>query len=133
MSAETTRMGPAPRVDREEFAKLNAEGWTLPQLAEHFSIHVTYASRLRTKLGIKSPNRLNLSPERLATIEAMLDDGMSFKEIHRTEGADMETLRNHFPGRGWTIQEACEYRAALRELEPLIRRNNVARIKRYKK
>ena len=125
--------GPAPRVDRAEFRKLNEEGATIPMLAEHFKITPTYVSRLRTRMGIKSPNRLNLSPERLATIEAMLDDGMSFKEIHRTEGADMETLRNHFPGRGWSIQEACEYRAALRELEPLIRRNNVARIKRYKK
>lgn len=125
--------GPAPRVDRTEFTRLNEQGWTIPKLSEHFGITPTYVSRLRTKLGIIAPTKLNLRPERLATIEAMLDDGMSFKEIHRTEGADMETLRNHFPGRGWTQEQSAEYRAALRELEPLIRRNNVARIKRYKK
>jgi hypothetical protein len=117
--------GPKPRVDRDEFARLNAEGWTIPRLAEHFNITPTYVSRLRTKLGIRTPNLLDLTPERLATIEAMLNDGMSFKEIHRTEGADMETLRKHFPGRGWTLEQANEHRATIRTLRPLIRRNNL--------
>jgi hypothetical protein len=117
--------GPTPRVDRDEFARLNAEGATIPVLAEHFRITPTYVSRLRTKMGIKSPNVLNLTPERLAAIEAMLDDGMPFKEIKRTAGVDMETLRKHFPGRGWTIEQANEHRRVIRELNPLIRRNNL--------
>jgi hypothetical protein len=116
--------GPKPRVDRAEFTRLNAEGWTLPQLAQHFKIHTTYASRLRTKLGIVAPTRLNLTDERLANIERMIEDGMSFKEIHRTEGVDMETMKKYFPGRGWTHAQAAEYRRMLRDLSPLIERNN---------
>lgn len=116
--------GPKPRVDRAEFTRLNAEGWTLPQLAEHFKIHPTYASRLRTKLGIIAPTRLDLTAERLANIERMIEDGMSFKEIHRTEGVDMETLKKYFPGRGWTPAQAAEYRQMLRDLSPLIDKNN---------
>lgn len=121
--------GPRPRVDREEFTRLNDEGFTIPMLAEHFGISTTYVTRLRTKLGIKSRNRLDLTPERLTVIESMLEDGMSFKEIHRTEGVDMETLRRRFPGRGWTVEQANEYRAAIRALAPQIRRNNVAYIR----
>jgi hypothetical protein len=117
--------GPKPRVDRDEFTRLNAEGWTIPRLAAHFNISTTYVSRLRTRLGIIPPTRTDLTPERLARIEAMLDDGMPFNEIHRTEGANPETLKKYFPGRGWTIEQSNEYRAAIRQLAPQIRRNTL--------
>lgn len=121
--------GPAQRVDREEFAKLSDEGLTLTQLANHFGIHPRAVTRIRTQIGIKSPNLRKLTPERMAVIESMLEDGMPFQEIHRTEGVDMETLRKYFPGRGWTVEQSNEYRAAIRALAPKIRRNNVANIR----
>lgn len=58
-----------------------------------------------------------MTPERKAKITAMLDDGWSFAEIHRTEGAHPETLRIHFPGRAWTGRQRAEYQAALRLAE----------------
>lgn len=117
--------GPTPRVDRDEFRRLNEAGWTIAQLAPHFGISPTYVSRLRTKLGIVAPTRLNLTAERLARIERMLNDGASFREIRRTEGADMQTLRVHFPGRGWTPEQSADHLRALRKLTPLIERKNL--------
>jgi hypothetical protein len=97
--------GPAPRVDRDEFRRLNADGWTAPQLAQHFGIAPRSVTRLRSKLGIQAPTDHTLTPDRLAQIEAMLDDGASQREIQRTLGVDRETIRAHFPGRGWTLAD----------------------------
>ncbi|UVK63568.1 helix-turn-helix DNA binding domain protein [Arthrobacter phage Janeemi] len=103
---------PRKPVDRAEFARLHTEGWTIARLADHFGVSPRTVSNLRRELDLRSPRLL--SPERLARIEAMLDDGWSFKEIHRTEGADMETLRKHFPGRQWSKAEAIAHTAAAR-------------------
>lgn len=100
------------KIDRSEFARLDGEGWTLARLAEHFGVNVTTASRVRRELGLNREHFL--SPERLARIEAMLDDGWPFKEIHRTEGADMETLRRHFPGRQWSKADSIAHTSAVR-------------------
>ncbi|WVX88035.1 helix-turn-helix DNA binding domain protein [Arthrobacter phage TforTroy] len=104
--------GGAPRkVDRDEFARLDPT-MTLPELASHFGVSLATAVRVRRELGLARDHFL--TQERLARIEAMLDDGWSFKEIHRTEGVDEETLRHHFPGRQWSKAQANEYRAACR-------------------
>ncbi|URQ05033.1 DNA binding protein [Arthrobacter phage Iter] len=103
---------PRKPVDRDEFARLHAEGWTIARLADHFGVSPRTVSNLRRELGLRSPRLL--SPERLARIEAMLDDGWPFKEIHRTEGVDMETLRKHFPGRQWSKAQAIAHTAAVR-------------------
>lgn len=122
---------PAPlKVDRAVFADLAGQGWTNQALAERFGVTENTVTRLRKATGTVTAPRM--TPERRARIEAMLDEGMSFKEIQRTEGADMSTLRKHFPGRNWTPQESSAYTAALRELEPRIRAMNPhAGLKRY--
>ncbi|WGH21118.1 helix-turn-helix DNA binding domain protein [Arthrobacter phage Cassia] len=99
------------KVDRDEFARLDPT-MSLQELASHFGVSLSTASRVRRALGLSREHFL--SQERLARIEAMLDDGWSFKEVHRTEGADMETLRLHFPGRQWSKAEATAHTSALR-------------------
>ena len=100
------------KIDRAELTRLTADGWTVAQLAEHFDAHPTSISKLRTSLGI-SPKPA-MTPERRARISQMLADGWAYREIQRTEGADMETLRKHFPGQGWTPQQSTQHRTALR-------------------
>lgn len=107
---------PRQKVDREEFRRLNAEGWTIPALAARYGIAPRSVSRLRTQLGIQTPNLLDLSAARLAQIEAMLDDGMSQREISRTLGVDRETIRAHFPGRGWDPSQGGTFALATRAL-----------------
>lgn len=104
--------GPAPRVDRDEFRRLNDDGWTIPALAQHFGIAPRSVTRLRSKLGIQAPTALDLTPDRLAQVEAMLDDGASQREIQRTLGVDRETIRAHFPGRGWSLSEGGKFALA---------------------
>ncbi|WGH20759.1 helix-turn-helix DNA binding domain protein [Arthrobacter phage JohnDoe] len=99
------------KVDRDEFARLDAT-MSLRELAAHFGVSESTAIRVRRELG-RSRDHF-FTPERLARIEAMLDDGWSFKEIHRTEGASMDSLRKHFPGRQWSKAEAIAHTAAVR-------------------
>lgn len=111
-------MAAKQKVDREEFTRLNEDGWTIKELTEHFGIHPMTVTRLRKQLDVSPDTRRMMTPDRRAAIEAMLDDGWSFEEIHRTEGAHPETLRKHFPGRAWTDRQRGEYQAALRLENP---------------
>jgi len=105
-----------PRViiDAEEFHRLNADGWTAPELAEHYGVHPATISRHRKRHGINADTRRMMTPERRQAIQAMLDDGWSHAEISRTEGADPETLRKHFPGTAWTTKQRAAHLSALR-------------------
>jgi len=110
------------KVDRGEFLRLNGEGWSITQLAGHFEVNTATISRLRKQHGAGKDTRRMMTPERKATIQAMFDDGWPAKEIHRTEGADMETLRKHFPGQAWTREQAREHMAGTRPIFRKIRR-----------
>ncbi|WGH21227.1 helix-turn-helix DNA binding domain protein [Arthrobacter phage ObiToo] len=99
------------KVDRDEFARLDAT-MTLRELADHFGVSESTAVRVRRELG-RSRDHF-LTQERLARIEAMLDDGWSFKEIRRSEGVSLDSLRKHFPGRQWSKAQATAHTAALR-------------------
>lgn len=108
------------KIDRAELTRLTADGWSVAQLAEHFGAHPTSISRLRTQLGIST--KPAMTPERRARIQTMFDDGWPAKEIHRTEGADMETLRRHFPGQAWTPRQAQQHTSSIRPIYRRIRR-----------
>ena len=112
---------PAPqKVDREEFARLAAT-MTNAELSEHFECSPATVTRLRAQTGTARPRRI-MTTERLTKIQRMLDEGMPFNEIHRTEGADPHTLRKHFPGQAWTLQQSINHRQTIRTLTPQIRR-----------
>lgn len=104
------------KVDREEFARLYEEGLSLSELAEHFGAHPATLYRVRVSLGLPATVR-RMTPERKAAISAMLDDGWSFAEVQRTEGADWETLARHFPGRAWTTAQRMAHVNSSRVLE----------------
>lgn len=55
-------------------------------------------------------------PEKLAKIEAMLDDGASYREVMRTLHVDDGTLRKYFPGRGWTQQQAGQFSVLIQRM-----------------
>lgn len=116
---------PAP-TDRTEFTRLNAEGWTITQLAAHFGINPRSVTRLRRKLGISGRNGNTIAPERLAQIAAMLEDGASQKETARTLGVDREAIRAHFPGSGWTSSQGGTFALATRTLWHAVEAANYA-------
>lgn len=54
--------------------------------------------------------RTNLR-ELLDKAAQLYEDGASQREITRTTGLARETLRKHFPGKGWTFIEGGKFRA----------------------
>ena len=56
-----------------------------------------------------------MTPERLAQAARLLEDGASQREVQRTTGLARETIRKHFPGKGWTFIEGGEFRALTRK------------------
>lgn len=106
------------KVDRDEFLRLSADGWTIPELAEHFDVHPATIGRLRKAFEIKADKRRMMTPERRQVIEGMLADGWSRAEITRTEGADPQTIERHFPGSAWTEKQRAAHLSTLRIQNP---------------
>lgn len=113
------------KVDREEFAALDAQGWTIPRLAAHFEVNAATVSRIRRELGRTRP--VQADPAALARAAELLDDGASYKEARRTTGLDLETLRRHFPGRGWTQAETNAWLSDTRRLHKALRQHPAVR------
>lgn len=55
------------------------------------------------------------SPELLKQAEALLADGASQREVQRTTGLARETIRKHFPGKGWTQKQGGDFAALIRK------------------
>jgi DNA invertase Pin-like site-specific DNA recombinase len=105
------------KIDRTEVADLTADGWTINELAEHYAVTPRTISRIRAELGIAHEYLGRpMTEERKAKIQAMVEDGWSHAEIHRTEGADPKTLHKHFPGTAWTEQQRAEHLSTLRKV-----------------
>lgn len=64
----------------------------------------------------------NLTSERKAEIQAMLDDGASWREIKRTLGADHSTMTRHFPGTQWTLKEGADLGVFVKKQDHLARK-----------
>ncbi|MDQ0241220.1 hypothetical protein [Arthrobacter bambusae] len=60
------------------------------------------------------PKKPPCTPEELNKARLMLEDGASMREITRTLGISKTTLRNKFPGMGWTYKESGEFRQLIR-------------------
>lgn len=114
------RKPPIPkRIDRDEVKRLVKQNLTLREIADRLNCNEGSISRIKSQLGISHAYRGRpMTEQRLHAIWQMLYDGWSHEEIHRTEGANVETIRRHFPGTAWTFKQAGEHQAALRILNP---------------
>lgn len=114
-----TAGGAERKADRDTVKALVEQGLKSREIAQRLGIHEHSVSRIRAELGIAHEYRGKpMTPERLHTIEQMIEDGWSHEEIHRTEGADVTTLRKYFPGTAWTRDQISEHTRALRQLTP---------------
>lgn len=103
-------------IDREAIARLTDEGLTGREIAKQLGYTEHAVWRIRKELGI-SPG-IRMTPERKAAIQHMVNDGWSWKEIERTEGANYDTMRRHFPGTAWTPTHVGHMIAATRDVRP---------------
>lgn len=104
----------AKKIDREEFARLYSEGWTLAALAKRYDVRHASATRVRDQLGLPLKRTHELPPERVEELRRLVEDGWSFTEIARTERVSRNTLARYFPGQGWGAEERDSFHVALR-------------------
>lgn len=77
--------------------------------------------RLREKGSLPPAKYTGLPiPEKtIRQVEALLDDGTSFADIHRTLGVSERWLQRKYPGRGWSPQQVAQYRHMKNALDRL--------------
>lgn len=109
----------AKKLDRDRVKTLVGQGLTAREISKRLGCSEKTIGRIKLELGVSHPYRGRpMTETRLHAIWQMLYDGWSHEEIHRTEGADVETIRKYFPGTAWTFRQAGEHQAALRILNP---------------
>lgn len=92
--------------------ELCGQGVSTRVIAEALKVHERTVQRVRRDYGTSGLQMHRFTPEEVARIEAMLDDGCSYSEIGRTVGRHERTISNRWPGRGWTKEQAAELKAA---------------------
>lgn len=103
-----------PLVSDQRVVALSLQGLSVAEIARLTGFHRRTIERARARAGIAGPTPTSMGSEEIARAEQMLADGASYREVARTIGVCWTTVRRHFPGRGWTPQQAAEYRTALR-------------------
>lgn len=118
MSAQVQR-----RASREELQEMMNEGMSDRQIAVSLGMKLEALQKLRQRRGLlrgdTAPNRLPKTPEELAAVESLLDEGMSFRAASQITGITEKTIINHFPGRGFTREQTLEAQMMGRELSKI--------------
>lgn len=96
-----------PRVDLEEFRK-HCHGKTNLELADYYGVSDRTIVRWKRRVGIPNGRGIELTPEVLDRMDELLRGGCSYKEVARTLHCSPDTVRVHFPGRGWTSAQSGE-------------------------
>lgn len=102
--------------DDEVFKELHSQKVPVPRQARMLRLSKRQVQYARKRLELRYSDGVQPYPQEMYdACEAMLDDGMSFAEIQRTLKISEHFLRDHFPGRGWTPQQAAQLRSAKRQ------------------
>lgn len=94
--------------ERARVIELTHRGWSSGQIAQELNTTPRTVCRIRHNAGCKAATN-PLTEDELSIAAAMLDDGASYAEVGRTIGRPLETVRNRFPGRGWTRAQTHEF------------------------
>lgn len=103
------RSGPRKNLEFDnEILELSRAGVSLKQQSARLGVSVSHITRARVRLGVakKVPK---MTREQLDRMAELLDDGVSYKEVARTMNVFPKTVRERFPGRGWTHQECGQF------------------------
>lgn len=75
-------------------------------------------------IGIRGAGK-KINPEYLALMEPYFEEGMHAKAIAEVFGVHADTVRKHFPGRGWTLKQRQELGTAMKHFNQKMRRLKV--------
>ena len=108
------------QYDREEIKRLLDEQYSPEGIVEIMGMNPETLFRvMRDEFGIYRTDTTPVSNEEHREMERLLDDGWSYKQIGRKLGRADKTVAKHLPGRGWSVEEANEYRRMFRILDSL--------------
>lgn len=102
------------------------------QLAERFNITTKTVQRVLAKHGLTTPRPeagFRVDDAWKAEVEKLLDEEVPYIEIARTMGCNTETLRRHFPGRGWKPTQIGTHGNAIRRANHALRRQGQTALK----
>jgi hypothetical protein len=100
------------RVPIEEYARIHRPDLSTVAAAERLGVNPRTITRFRARLGLSQEHHgatRRLTPEELARVEAMLNDGAPVREVERTFGMCWRTVTKHFPGRAWNRSQIGQY------------------------
>ncbi|MCV7174801.1 helix-turn-helix transcriptional regulator [Mycolicibacterium sphagni] len=98
--------------------ELTRAGHSVRQIAEIVGIQPRSVTRIRQHTGLTKhyvPPR-PWTDEEKATAKAMLDDGVSYKEVGRTLGRDRHKLYKMFPGYAWPPEKRAQHSILIKQL-----------------
>lgn len=99
---------------RDRVAVMTRQGRSAPEIAAILGVTERTVIRDRVATGCARPvTWRTLTAEDLQLAQQLLDDGCSVVEVARTVGCSADTIHKHFPGRGWTLAQRCDYIAAI--------------------
>ena len=91
---------------REQVATMTRQGMTAREIGEALGVTPETVARHRVAAGVAQPVAARVTDAQWQIAERLLDDGCSCAEVGRTIGVNGNTISDHFPGRGWTRQQA---------------------------
>jgi DNA-binding CsgD family transcriptional regulator len=91
---------------RERVVELTRQGYSAPVIAGFLGITKRSVVRIRAHMGIaREPSGPPLTEAEKAQAGMLLGDGCSYADVGRTLGRHPNSIRRHFPGRGWEREQ----------------------------
>lgn len=79
------------------------------EIGEILGVSDRTVQRDRRALGIAQAAADPTPNQVLDAARRLLEDGCSYKEVSRTTGVAVKTLKKHLPGYGWTVEQVAEW------------------------
>lgn len=106
----------------ERIARMTQQGMSAKQIGIELRITARTVVRVRRAQGVALPAPKPLTAEEIRRANELLDDGYSLNEVARTIGRCIDSVRHHFPGRGWSRRECSEYASLVRDSQRVVSR-----------
>lgn len=114
---------PERQVSREDLGSMMSEGMSDRQIANNLGMKLEALQKLRRRRKLlraePHPQSRRKTPEELAGVERLLDEGLSVRAASQISGMTERTIARHFPGRGFTREQTLEAQMMGRELSKI--------------
>jgi transposase len=99
--------------------RMTMVGHTAREIGDALGVHKATVWRMRKELEITGRVNRPWTADELNKAALLFDDGCSLKEVSRTIGRPISSVRKKFPGRGWTLAQAAHHQRAIRDFEQI--------------